>query len=180
MDVDPATAAGKSNQSGTTYFFCSTSCKQKFDSEPTRYLSARGGQPTPPPKSPEVVLYTCPMHPEIVRDKPGSCPICGMAPEPKTATEDDTNPELVDMSRRFRACLTLTAPLLLLVMGDMVVGQQAMATSSPVARSGGSSWPRNTGSPLGRTPVLRAGWASLVNRSLNMLTLISLNSSFHD
>ncbi|MGZ3470429.1 MAG: YHS domain-containing protein, partial [Isosphaeraceae bacterium] len=95
MDVDRATAAGKSNHAGTTYFFCSTSCKQKFDSEPTRYLSARGGQPIPPPKSPEGVLYTCPMHPEIVRDKPGSCPICGMALEPKTATEDDTNPQLV-------------------------------------------------------------------------------------
>ena len=177
MDVDPATAAGKSNHAGTTYFFCSTSCKQKFDSEPTRYLSARGGQPTPPPKSPEGVLYTCPMHPEIVRDKPGSCPICGMALEPKTATEDDTNPELVDMSRRFRACLTLTTPLLLLVMGDMVVGQQAIAQLFPGRSLGWIQFALATPVVLwGGLPFFERGWASLVNRSLNMFTLISLGT----
>jgi P-type Cu+ transporter len=117
------------------------------------------------------------MHPEIVRDKPGSCPICGMALEPKTATEDDTNPELVDMSRRFRACLALTAPLLLLVMGDMVVGQQAIAQLFPGRLLGWIQFALATPVVLwGGLPFFERGWASLVNRSLNMFTLISLGT----
>jgi P-type Cu+ transporter len=117
------------------------------------------------------------MHPEIVRDKPGSCPICGMALEPKTATEDDTNPELVDMSRRFRACLTLTTPLLLLVMGDMVVGQQAIAQLFPGRSLGWIQFALATPVVLwGGLPFFERGWASLVNRSLNMFTLISLGT----
>ena len=175
MEVDPDAAAGKSDYAGTTYSFCSTSCKQKFDSDPRRYLSAAGGQPAP--AHPEGVFYTCPMHPEIVRDKPGSCPICGMALEPMTATGDDTNPELVDMSRRFRVCLALTAPLLLLAMGEMVVGQQAISRLFP-GRS--LAWLQLAlATPVvlwGGRPFFERGWASLVHRHLNMFTLIALGT----
>src|SRR5687767_15854533 len=67
--------------------------------------------------------YTCPMHPEIVRDRPGACPICGMALEPRTiGLEDGPNPELIDMTRRFRIAAVLTVPVFLLAMGDMVLG----------------------------------------------------------
>ena len=121
--------------------------------------------------------YTCPMHPEVVRDEPGSCPDCGMALEPRTVTaEDEPNPELIDMSRRFRMCLLLTLPVLFLAMADMTPGQPLKHTlgerpavwlqfllSTPVVLWGG--W-----------PFFQRGWASLVNRSLNMFTLIAIGT----
>src|SRR6185437_3746128 len=121
MQVEPETAAGRSEHEGTTYFFCANSCKQKFDRDPKRYLNIAPGPHLhtigPPPKPVEGAKYTCPMHPEIVRDAPGSCPICGMALEPMVAThEEGPNPELVEMRRRFRVCLVLSLPLLAVAM----------------------------------------------------------------
>ena len=121
--------------------------------------------------------YTCPMHPGVVRDGPGSCPDCGMALEPRTVTaEEEPNPELIDMSRRFRICLVLTLPVLFLAMAEMGPGQplkQALGErlavwlqfllSTPVVLWGG--W-----------PFFQRGWASLVNRSLNMFTLIAIGT----
>ena len=121
------------------------------------------------------VEYTCPMHPEIVRDEPGACPICGMALEPRTVGLDDgPNPELVDMTRRFRLGALLGAPVFLLAMGDMVVGAGlggrvdvrvanwlGLALATPVVWWAG--W-----------PFFERGWASIVNRSPNMFTLIAL------
>ena len=120
--------------------------------------------------------YTCPMHPEIVRDEPGFCPICGMALEPKTVTGEEGNEELVDMTRRFKAGLILTVPLLLLAMSDLIPGQPVqhalpmrflnyiqLALATPVVLWGG--W-----------PFFRRGWASIVNRSLNMFTLIAIGT----
>jgi P-type Cu+ transporter len=177
MDIDPEEAAGRSEHAGRTYFFCSALCKRKFDDDPTRHLTGAGGQHAPATKPPEGVLYTCPMHPEIVRDKPGSCPICGMALEPMTATGDDTSPELAYMTRRFWACLVLTAPLLLLVMGEMIVGQPFIARLFP-GRS--FSWFQLAlATPVvlwGGFPFFERGRASLVNRSLNMFTLIALGT----
>ncbi|MFO0842283.1 MAG: heavy metal translocating P-type ATPase [Gemmataceae bacterium] len=173
MDVDPGSAAAQSTHAGATYSFCSASCQRKFDADPTRYLRADDKEPT----APAGVLYTCPMHPEIVRDRPGSCPICGMALEPVTATADDTNPELADMTRRFWACLVLTAPLLALTMGEMVVGQQAVARLFPGRLL---SWVQLAlATPVvlwGGLPFFQRGWASLVNRSLNMFTLIAIGT----
>src|SRR5438067_1331245 len=101
MTVDPATARATSTYEGQTYYFCCPSCKQKFDTDPRRYLAGASVEPMPPP--PAGTTYTCPMHPEIRQDHPGSCPKCGMALEPTTVTQEDgPNPELVDMSRRFR------------------------------------------------------------------------------
>jgi Cu+-exporting ATPase len=116
--------------------------------------------------------YVCPMHPEIVRSEPGSCPICGMALEPRTVSlEDEKNPELIDMTRRFSVSVALSAPLFLLGMADLlpfghalngrVVTWVEFALATPVVLWGG--W-----------PFFQRGWASLVNRHLNMFTLIAL------
>jgi len=120
--------------------------------------------------------YVCPMHPQIVRDAPGSCPICGMALEPRTVTGDEENAELRDMTRRFWVSVALSVPLLAFVMGDMLPGQPLrhglssrlmawlqLVLATPVVLWGG--W-----------PFFARGWASIVNRSLNMFTLIALGT----
>jgi Cu+-exporting ATPase len=121
--------------------------------------------------------YTCPMHPEIVRSEPGHCPICGMALEPHTVSaQPEENPELRDMSRRFWMSLVLTAPLLVIAMADMLPGMPVqrvlptgwlpwleLALATPVILWGG--W-----------PFFQRGWASIVNRSTNMFTLIAMGT----
>jgi Cu+-exporting ATPase len=126
-----------------------------------------------PPAAPGQVQYTCPMHPQIVSDKPGSCPICGMALEPRTvAAEEEEDPELRNMTRRFWVSLVLTAPLVVIAMGHLVPGSGywinpavrgwiELALGTPVVLWCG--W-----------PLLVRGWRSVVNRSLNMFTLISM------
>jgi Cu+-exporting ATPase len=123
------------------------------------------------------VEYTCPMHPQIVRPGPGSCPICGMTLEPRTvAVEDEGNPELADMTRRFWISVALALPVLALGMSDMIPGQPLQralsmraiewiefAVATPVVVWCG--W-----------PLFARGWASLVNRHLNMFTLIALGT----
>ncbi|MCB1768922.1 MAG: copper-transporting ATPase, partial [Candidatus Competibacteraceae bacterium] len=121
------------------------------------------------------IEYTCPMHPEIVRDQPGDCPKCGMALEPRTVTlEEEENSELRDMTRRFWMSVLLTVPLVIVAMGKMIPGASfawlgsshalawlELALATPVVLWGG--W-----------PFFARGWRSLVNRSLNMFTLIGL------
>ena len=121
--------------------------------------------------------YVCPMHPEVVRSQPGSCPICGMALEPRTAmVEEEANPELLDMTRRFWASVVLSAPILFFAMAEMIPGQPLarllsglplvwiqFALATPVVLWGG--W-----------PFFQRGWASVINRSLNMFTLIALGT----
>jgi len=122
------------------------------------------------------IEYTCPMHPEIIRSQPGSCPICGMALELRTVTAEDENPELREMSRRFWISLALTAPLLIIAMVDMLPGMPVqhalparrlpwieLALATPVVLWGG--W-----------PFFQRGWASIVNRSTNMFTLIAMGT----
>ena len=119
--------------------------------------------------------WTCPMHPQIVHDAPGSCPICGMALEPRTVTvEEGPNPELVDMSRRFWVSVALTAPLLLVSMADFLPGRP-LAQLMPPAAMGWIELALATPVCLwGGWPFFVRGWASVVNRSLNMFTLIAL------
>jgi P-type Cu+ transporter len=118
--------------------------------------------------------WTCPMHPEIVRDVPGSCPICGMALEPRTVTVEARNPELEDMTRRLRWSVLLTAPILAFMLSEMLPGQPLhrvtphgwlnpilFALATPVVVWGG--W-----------PFFVRAWTSVVNRHLNMFTLIAL------
>jgi len=119
--------------------------------------------------------YVCPMHPEIVRPAPGSCPICGMALEPRTVTlAEEQNPELVDMTRRFWSAVALSAPIFFFAMADMLPGRPFAGLIPPRLL--------NWFQLLLATPVVlwcgwpffQRGWASLVNRSLNMFTLIAL------
>jgi P-type Cu+ transporter len=136
-----------------------------------------GLEPAVPTQLATHIEYTCPMHPEIVRPVPGSCPICGMALEPRDATaQQDENPELADMTRRFWISVTLTVPILVLAMSDLIPVQPLESVLSPRA----ISWIEL----ILATPVVlwagwfffERGWASIVNRSLNMFTLIALGT----
>jgi Cu+-exporting ATPase len=179
MSVDPQAAAASIDYQGKSYFFCSRSCAQKFQADPESYLARASTLAEPramPHESKEAVSYTCPMHPEIVRDRPGSCPICGMALEPRTATGEEPNEELLSMTRRFKIGLVLTAPLLLLAMSDLIPSQPVqhaipmrmlkfveLTLATPVVLWGG--W-----------PFFERGWKSIVNRRLNMFTLIAVGT----
>ena len=123
------------------------------------------------------IEYTCPMHPEIVRPGPGSCPICGMALEPRTVTvEDEENPELVSMTRRFWISAALALPVLALGMSDMIPGQPVQHLLSMRA-IGWIEFALATPAVVWcGWPLFARGWASLVNRSLNMFTLIALGT----
>jgi Cu+-exporting ATPase len=130
---------------------------------------------TPTPTKTE---YTCPMHPEIVRDQPGDCPICGMALEPRiVSAEEEKNPELVDMTRRFWICVALTIPLLLVAMSDLVPRLVPLLRG---ASPRGWQWLEFIlATPvvlLGGWPFFVRGWKSLVSRNLNMFTLIGLGT----
>lgn len=120
--------------------------------------------------------YTCPMHPEVVRSEPGPCPICGMALEPRVVTAEETNPELLDMSRRFWGSAVLTVPILALMISEMLPSQplQQVASSRVLV------WLQCVlATPVvvwaGR-PLFHRAWASIVNRHLNMFTLIGLGT----
>jgi Cu+-exporting ATPase len=121
--------------------------------------------------------YVCPMHPEIVRDAPGSCPICGMALEPRTASlEQQANPELEDMLRRFWISVSLTAPTFLLGMSDLIPGQPVQRVLSPQV---GVWLQLGLSAPVvlwGGWPFIQRGWASVRHWHLNMFTLIALGT----
>ena len=168
MFVDPAKAAAKLDYEGKTYYFCATSCAAKFQVDPARYT---GKKPAPPPRdAPAGVEYTCPMDPEVRQIGPGICPKCGMALELVTYTAEDTrNPELDDMTRRFKIAILLTAPILLSMIYEMIAGHQLLGPwlqfllATPVVLWAG--W-----------PFFQRAWASIVNRSPNMFTLIGLGT----
>ena len=98
MTISPDDAVGQHEHQGQTYYFCNESCLEQFREDPERFLNPGA---RPPQAVPAGTEWTCPMHPEIVRDAPGACPICGMALEPRTITIEESNPELEDMTRRF-------------------------------------------------------------------------------
>lgn len=217
MEVYVAAPATTLLYEGTTYLFCSTHCLEKFKATPGSFTVTNITKPEhsiPPasesglntniftcPMHPEIeqegpgtcpkcgmalepltgpapaerIEFTCPMHPEIIQDTPGSCPKCGMALEPRTVTvEEGKNPELVDMRRRFYLSLILTIPEVTIAMGHMLPGHPLAALASP--RTYGWIELLLT-SPVvlwAGWPFFVRGWQSLVNRSLNMFTLISL------
>jgi len=194
MAIAPERAAASHDHAGQIYYFCSQKCHDRFVAEPAKYVPhahpAEHVHPAPHAHDAPIAggsgktaisgqaTYVCPMHPEVVRDAPGSCPICGMALELRapTSAEEEANPELVDMTRRFWVSAALTVPMLLLVMAEMA----------------GVEWPRNQlpmralawielaiATPVvlwGGWPFFQRGWASVVNRSLNMFTLVALGT----
>jgi P-type Cu+ transporter len=124
MKVDPHTAKHRAEYGGRPYYFCSAGCREKFLTDPERYLKS-SDKPVQPVTA--ATIYTCPMHPEIRQAGPGSCPICGMALEPlMIAQETGPNPELIDMSRRFWIGLALTIPIMMLEMGRHVLGLESV------------------------------------------------------
>ena len=182
MTIDSAHAAGSSEYAGALYYFCSAGCKAKFDANPAAYLH-EADAPTAKPKVAATPAskteWTCPMHPEIVRDSPGNCPICGMALEPRTVTaEEQENPELRDMTRRFWVSTVLTLPLLVMVMGRHIT--EATWFDSMMSMRFGAWTEFILATPVvlwGGWPFFVRAWYSVVQRSLNMFTLIGLGVS---
>jgi len=182
MRVDPSQAAASAEYAGRRFFFCSLGCRDRFEAEPARYartepdgaIHEHGVAPkseTPPAAPKEKVEWTCPMHPQIIRDAPGNCPICGMALEPRTATGDgEENPELSGMRRRLWVCTALSVPLVAIAMREFL---PSMGHAGP--------WIVWLELGLATPVVLWGGWPFFVravesvrNRSLNMFTLIGL------
>ncbi|MBJ3776789.1 heavy metal translocating P-type ATPase [Acuticoccus mangrovi] len=156
---------------GTTYHFCSAGCRDKFAARPEIFLAEAR-----PAQGPKDAVYTCPMHPEIEQIGPGTCPICGMALEPKTVSLDDgPSEEYVDMLRRFRVSLVLAVPLVIIAMGrHLVPGVEDLAPG----------WALNLAELVLATPIVVWGGAPFFVRGvdsvrtghLNMFTLIGLGS----
>jgi len=182
MSIDAAGAKGGSAEyEGKTFYFCNPRCHEKFVAAPLTY-----GSPTPRvavPAAPEVPQlasetdYVCPMHPEVVRDTPGSCPICGMALEPRTVTLSDAdNPELLDMRRRFWISAVLALPLFLIGMSDLIPGTPLQHAVSPMVLN----WLQLVlAAPVvlwGGWPFFVRGYVSVKNLSLNMFTLVAMGT----
>jgi Cu+-exporting ATPase len=185
MTVEPSKAAAKVDHAGQTYYFCSTGCARRFEQSPEKFLSNHGTATivrvsgahhharSVVPAQPDGVRYTCPMHPEIVRNGPGSCPICGMALEPMDPlAEVEADPEYDSMRRRFWISAALSLPVLILSMFGEYLGLHLAPAlrnwmefilATPVVLWGG--W-----------PFFQRFWASLVHRSPNMFTLIGLGT----
>ena len=204
MQILPSKAAGSFEHNGTTYYFCNPRCLERFKIHPEHYLRpdiersmpaapvqllrkhpapgtvhpapAPGTlHPAPAPAPQRQTIWVCPMDPEVRQDRPGACPKCGMALEPEAVTlEEGPNPELIDMTRRFWIAALLALPVFLLAMGDMVLGMGlggrvdmritnwiGAAFATPVVIWAG--W-----------PFFERAWASIVNRSPNMFTLIGM------
>jgi Cu+-exporting ATPase len=175
MTVEPETAAAHVLHEGVDYYFCSEWCAEQFKEKPTAFLAPSADAPAEPP-APAGTIYFCPMDPEVRQVGPGVCPKCGMALQPDFSTLTDpsadlTNPELTDMTRRLWIGAVLTLPVFVLTMGEMLgvtglVGMRAanwigLFASTPVVLWCG--W-----------PFFERAWASVVNRSPNMFTLIGL------
>jgi Cu+-exporting ATPase len=155
---------------GKTLHFCSEKCQDKYKADPWFYESGRATESTK--TAPANVQYTCPMHPQIIRDTPGACPLCGMALEP-TVPSDEPSQELTDFTRRMWISAAAAVPLIVLTMGPMAglpvrdwVGHQTAGYLEFVLATPVVLWAAQ--------PFFRRGWDSIVNRSSNMWTLISL------
>jgi Cu+-exporting ATPase len=178
MKVDPTKAAASVDHQGVTLYFCSQSCAAKFRAAPEKYVLPKPDAASlkPPSKAAPQGEYTCPMHPQIVRDAPGSCPICGMALELREGTVEESNPELADMTRRLWISVALAVPMLALMVSAFLPSMPLQhlfsarvwawiefALATPVVLWCG-------------LPFFVRGWQSVVHRSLNMFTLIALGT----
>ena len=173
MKVDPATTPHHARHEGQDYHFCSAKCRERFEMRPEIFLDGSTREAVQGPKD---VIYTCPMHPEIEQVGPGTCPICGMALEPKgVAVIEGPSDEYLDMRRRFVVSAILTAPLAIIVMlrhfwpmsvealGARTLDWSEFALATPVVLWGG--W-----------PFFVRGWQSVLRMRFNMFTLIALGT----
>ena len=172
MTIEEEDSVGTVQHEGVTYYFCHPSCLERFTNDPAMFLSAEASSRTT--EAPPGATFTCPMHPEIVRDAPGACPLCGMALEPRTVSLTDApNPELADMTRRLWIAVVLGLPVFVVAMLDMAAGGRMTMTGGPLVNAMGlvlstpvvfwAGW-----------PFFERAWASILNRSPNMFTLIAL------
>ena len=174
MKVDTTANKPVHSHDGQQYHFCSQGCHDKFAADPEHYLS--GAHRKAQEDLPSGTLYTCPMHPEIVQEGPGTCPICGMALEPMGVPSGDEgpNPELVDFRRRFWVGAVLTVPLLVLTMGPFV----GLGMVRDIFGERMTLWIELVlGTPVilwSGWPFFVRGWNSVVSRNLNMFTLIGM------
>ncbi|AHI06563.1 cation-transporting ATPase [Bdellovibrio bacteriovorus W] len=174
--IDPKTAKGGSSIfKDQTYFFCSPTCKAKFEAEPLKYLKKQ--EPELVTAADKEKIYTCPMHPEIRQKGPGNCPICGMALEPEEVSlEEEENPELIDFTKRLKLSAALSIPLALLAMSDLIPGQPVQH-AMPEWLYAGTQFLLATPVVLwGGFPFFERGWASIKTRNLNMFTLIAIGT----
>jgi Cu+-exporting ATPase len=173
MAVAPG-SAHRLRHAGTEYYFCCDACREKFAKAPASYIE--GKQP-PKPAAAGSGMFTCPMHPGVVRASPGECPACGMALERGAAAGENDNPELDLMTRRFAAAAVLAAPVFLLAMAFDILPSVMparltaravqwieFALATPVVLWCGA-------------PLLGRAWRSVLTRSLNMFTLVGLGVS---
>ncbi len=187
MSVNPATALGYAH-AGRNYHFCCAGCRDKFAADPEKYLASDVGSHGAQRKgeirgtssatdASGATVWTCPMHPDVRRPKPGPCPLCGMALEPESPlAEEGDSEELVDMRRRFWIAAVLTVPLLWAMLGGWLpavdpmrlFGHRAVAWAQLVVATPVVLW--------AGAPFFVRGWQSVVNRSLNMFSLIALGT----
>jgi Cu+-exporting ATPase len=173
MKVDIGARGPSFEHRGETYWFCSQGCRTKFAGDPERYLTKKGeAKPLP-----QGTLYTCPMHPEIVKEGPGHCPICGMALEPMGVPPEITdNPELIDFTRRLTIAVPLSLALLALDMGRHVFGIDLLPFLSASAKQWLQLLIAIPAVLYCGWPFFVRGWDSLRSGRLNMFTLIAMGT----
>lgn len=177
MTVDPKSAAGSLTHLGMTYYFCSTHCVAKFQADPEWFLKPSAAITTHPGSSNAAGRYTCPMHPEIVQDGPGTCPKCGMALEPMQPSVDDgPDLELAVMQQRFWIGAALTVPVFLIAMAGLLPSARLMTFLHDQMAT--LNWVQfGLATPVVLWcgwPFFERAWLSIVHRSPNMFTLIAL------
>ena len=170
MSVTMSAEARQADYDGETFYFCSDNCQTKFKADPIYYATGKATDRTMTPQAD--AQYTCPMHPEIVRDEPGACPICGMALEPMLPS-DEPSEELTDFTRRMWISAAAAVPLVILTMGELVglpvrdwIGHRLATYIEFLLATPIVLWAAK--------PFFERGWASIVNRSPNMWTLIAI------
>ncbi len=176
MDVDPERATAVHEHDGESFYFCCNGCREKFRGDPQRYLTPAEPADGDPPPAPADAVYICPMDPEVRADGPGSCPVCGMALEPREVSAAEENPELVDMNRRFRVSFVLTLPIFLVAMAEMLPGSPLRRLLSESALT----WMQLIlATPVvlwGGRPFFERAWRSIRTLRLNMFTLIGIGT----
>ncbi|WP_299809836.1 heavy metal translocating P-type ATPase [uncultured Roseibium sp.] len=175
MSVTPGTGKPTLNYKGQDYHFCSSGCHDKFENDPYFYVSGNNARKKAMEAegSANGATYTCPMHPEIIQEGPGTCPICGMALEPTSGVSDEPNHELIDFTRRLWVSALASVPLLILTMGPMLglpvrswIGEGVAVYLEALLATPVVLW--------AALPFFQRGWTSLVTRHLNMWTLIMI------